>query len=74
MEALTALRPGETGVIEKVEGGMNFVNRVSALGFISNVELTVLQNFSHGPVLVCLKDSRIVLGRGEAEKIKVKRV
>ena len=74
MEALTALKPGETGIIEKVEGGISFVNRVSDLGFISNVRLTVLQNYSHGPVLVCLKDSKIALGRGEAEKIKVRRI
>lgn len=73
MESLTTLKAGETGIVAKVEGGRNFVSRASAMGFTSNVEITMLQNFSRGPLLVFLRDSQIALGRGEAEKIKLRR-
>ncbi|MDD3269347.1 MAG: FeoA family protein [Syntrophomonadaceae bacterium] len=73
MESLTALKTGEAGIVEKVTGGRSFVSRASAMGFTSNVELTMLQNFARGPLLVFLRDSQIALGRGEAEKIKVRR-
>lgn len=54
---------------EKVEGGRNFVNRMSSMGFIPNMKLAVLQNFSHGPVLVFIRDSKIALGQGEAYRL-----
>ncbi len=69
---LTALRTGETGIVEKVTGGKSFVGR-AAMGFTSNVEITMLHNFSRGPLLVFLWDSQIALGRGEAQKIMVRR-
>lgn len=74
MQTLAALKAGEKGVITKIEGGRTFAARVSSLGFVPDAELTVLQNFSRGPVLVGLKDCRIALGRGEAVKIKVRRI
>ncbi len=73
MLSLTALKAGETGIVEKITGGRSFISRVSAMGFTGNVEFTMLQNFSRGPLLVFLRDSQIALGRGEAEKIKVRR-
>jgi ferrous iron transport protein A len=73
MESLRALKAGETAVVEKITGGRNFISRVSAMGFTAHVELTMLQNFARGPLLVFLRDSQIALGQGEAEKIKVRR-
>lgn len=73
MQNLTALRAGETGIVEKVTGGRSFVGRASAMGFTTNVEITMLQNFPRGPLLVFLRDSQIALGRGEAQKIMVRR-
>lgn len=73
MENLTSLKAGEKARVEGLAGGRSFVSRASAMGFTPDTELTVLQNFSKGPLLVFLRDSQIALGRGEAEKIAVRR-
>ncbi len=73
MESLTALKNGEKAIVMEVTGGRGFVSRASDMGFTADVELTMLRNFTWGPVLVSLRDSQIARGRGEAEKRKVRR-
>jgi Fe2+ transport system protein FeoA len=41
------------------------------MGFTPGVEVTMIQNYTHGPLIVALRDTRLALGRGEAEKILV---
>jgi ferrous iron transport protein A len=41
------------------------------MGFTSGAEVTVIQNPGFGPVIVNVRDSRIALGRGEANKVIV---
>lgn len=41
------------------------------MGFTPGVEVTMVQNYRHGPLLVSLRDTRLALGRGEASKILV---
>ena len=45
--------------------------RLSELGFIAGEEIYVIKNAGKGPVVVRIKDSRIVLGRGESKKVIV---
>ena len=45
--------------------------RLSELGFISGEDIYVIKNAGKGPVVVRVKDSRIVLGRGESKKVIV---
>jgi ferrous iron transport protein A len=68
---LTGLHVAESGIIQELGGGVDFRSRVAALGFTPGVEIRMLQNRGHGPVLVTLRDTRIALGRGEASKILV---
>jgi ferrous iron transport protein A len=42
-----------------------------SLGFTSGVEVTVVQNFGRGPMIVTVRDTQIALGRGEALKVLV---
>jgi len=44
---------------------------VAALGFTPGVEVTVVQNYGRGPILVTVRDTHIALGRGEALKVLV---
>lgn len=71
---LAALKTGERAVIDGFDAGHTLVSRLSALGFTPNTAVTMLQNFGNGPVIVSVRDTRIALGRGEATKIRVRRV
>jgi len=68
---LSNARAGARAVIREVRGGKGFTPRVIALGFTPGGEVTVIQNFGRGPVLVEVRQSRVALGRGEALKIWV---
>ena len=69
---LSQLRAGVAARVVQVAGGNGLVNRIACLGFTPGAEVTLLQNFGHGPLIVCVRGSRLALGRGEAEQILVK--
>lgn len=51
--------------------GHRLVHRLNHMGLIAGVPVKVLQNNAPGPVIVAVKDSRLCLGRGVANKIMV---
>jgi ferrous iron transport protein A len=71
---LAAIRTGERAVIHDFDAGHTLVGRLAALGFTPGTEVTMLQNYGNGPVIVRVRDTRIALGRGEATKIRVRRM
>ncbi len=68
---LSNLAPGEVGVVQKLAGGWGFMSRLATLGFTPGAELTMVQNFGRGPLIVSIRGTRIALGRGEAAKVYV---
>ena len=68
---LSDLAPGEMGVVRKLAGGWGFMSRLATLGFTPGAELTMVQNFGRGPLIVNIRGTRIALGRGEAAKVAV---
>lgn len=70
---LSVLPSNENGTVERLEGGHEFVSRLSTLGFIPGSPIQVVQNFGVGPLIVIIRDSRIALGRREARKVRVRR-
>ena len=54
-----------------VDAGHGLQGRLAAMGLVPGVEIEVLRNSMHGPFLVEVKGSRIMLGRGMAQKIIV---
>jgi Fe2+ or Zn2+ uptake regulation protein/Fe2+ transport system protein FeoA len=71
MKPLSAVPGGASGQIRQFEGGHDFATRAIAMGFTLGAEVTVIQNYGHGPILVGIQGVRIALGRGEAAKIQV---
>jgi ferrous iron transport protein A len=71
---LGAVRGGESAKIVGMEGGHHFLSRLASLGFTPGARLKMVQNYGHGPLIVKLRDTRVALGRGEAEKILVEPV
>ena len=70
---LNTLDQGEKAFVHSLCGGRAVSNRLVSLGFTPGVELDMVQNFGHGPLIVALRGTRVALGRGEAEKILVRR-
>jgi len=71
--SLAKLAAQEVGMMVELRGGAHFVSRMATLGFTPGAPLTMVQNFGHGPLIVLVRDARIALGRGEADKIMVRK-
>ena len=71
MATLNSLGSGEVRVVQELNGGRGFVSRAIALGFTPGTEITMLQNFRRGPLIVVVRDTHVALGRSEAKKIQV---
>jgi ferrous iron transport protein A len=68
---LTIVQAGRRVRVLAVEAGHGLQGRLAAMGLIPGVEIEVLQNTMKGPFLISVKGSRIMLGRGMAQKIMV---
>jgi len=71
---LSAVPGGESARIRRLAGGQAFLSRLAPLGFIPGARLRMIQNWGRGPLLVALYDTRMALGRGEADQILVERL
>jgi DtxR family Mn-dependent transcriptional regulator len=70
---LSRLAPGEVGAVRSFLAGRGLVARCLALGFTPGVDVQMVQNVGQGPVIVLVRDTRVALGRGQAQKILVTR-
>ncbi len=69
---LSEVPAGKVVRVARLSGGRGFVSRMAALGFTPGAEVTMVQNYGHGPIIVAVRDSYIALGRGEAAKVMVR--
>ncbi|MFN2351351.1 MAG: ferrous iron transport protein A [Kiritimatiellia bacterium] len=68
---LSLAMPGRSVVLRRVRGGHGLTSRLAALGLLPGVVVDVCNNDRHGPLVVSLKGSRLMLGRGMADKLAV---
>ncbi|MCE5270989.1 ferrous iron transport protein A [bacterium] len=68
---LSDIRPGQTVKLVHIDGGCTLQSRLATLGLIPGTPIEVVRNTSHGPFVVEVKGSRLVLGRGMANQIMV---
>lgn len=59
---LSALKPGQTGVVRQIVGGHGLLNRLAAMGLMPGMGIRVVRSI--GPMLVEVRSNRLVLGRG----------
>jgi len=57
--------------IVRVEAGHGLKNRLAAMGFLADEPIEVIRNDHRGQVIIAVKNSKIVLGRGMSHKIFV---
>jgi len=67
---LSMLGPGERARLLSVNAGENLTSRLNAMGLTPGIEVTVIQD-AGGPLLLSVRDSRLAVGRGMAQKILV---
>jgi ferrous iron transport protein A len=67
---LTSAPTGKPLVLVGIEGGKRFNRRLVELGLTPGIHLRIMQD-SGGPLILAVRDSRIALGRGMAEKLTV---
>ena len=71
---LSGLGTGEQGVVVELKGGRGLLGRMASLGFTPGAEVTIVQNSGRGPLIARVRGTRVALGRGEAERIRVRRI
>jgi len=71
LRPLNELKTDRRGIVRRLHGGRHFTNRIYELGFLPGSEITMLENYGHGPVLVAVRGTRIALGNREAARIHV---
>jgi len=70
---LLDLKPGERATFLGIHSGRGFWGRLIAMGFTPGVEVEMLQNHRHGPLLVAVRGTFVALGRGEAATVMIER-
>jgi Fe2+ transport system protein FeoA len=71
LRPLSNVKDGETVVLARINAGQGLRNRLIAMGLVSGVKITVVNNSHPGPFVISVKDSKMMLGRGMANKILV---
>ena len=70
---LTALNAGEHGTVVRLSGGHGLLGRMTSLGFTPGADVNVVRNYGRGPLIAQVRGARIALGRGEADRVLVRR-
>ena len=69
---LTMVKSGEKVTLVKVTAGRGLVGRLTAMGLVPGVELSVVNDSGRGPFIIAIKDTKIMLGHGMAHRIEVR--
>jgi len=69
---LSMIDQGEDVTLIDIVGGRGIRSKLYSMGLVPGVSLRILSRNGSGPVMIAVKDSRLAIGRGMAEKIIVK--
>jgi len=73
MIPLAMCEEGDEVEIHCVDCGYGIKRRLCDLGLYDNTKIKVIKNDISGPIIVKVKDSKIMIGRGQANKIMVEK-
>jgi len=68
---LSAVQAGTTVRIQAVKAGRGLARRLAAMGLLPDVEVTVLRHQPGGPTMISARGTKVILGRGVADKVMV---
>lgn len=68
---LSMVSSGKKVKLRAIHAGRGLQRRLAEMGLIPGVELEVISNGHHGPFIIAVKNTRLMLGRGMAHHIEV---
>ncbi len=68
---LSQVAEGEVVSIVSINSGRGLRNRLTAMGLMPKIQIQVVHNGRFGPFVISIKNSRMAIGRGVADKIMV---
>lgn len=71
VKPLSLIKPGKNVRLVSITGGRFLQSRLVSMGLLQGTPIEVVKNRGDGPVIISVKGSRLVLGRGMAQKILV---
>ncbi len=71
---LSNAKVGESVRLVAVRGGTHIRRRLADLGLNTGMTVKIINGIESGPMILSVKDSRLAIGRGMAEKIIVERI
>jgi Fe2+ transport system protein FeoA len=72
--SLSSAEVGKSYVLLSLVGGADFREKISSMGLNFGVKFRIIANSGHGPVGLEVRNTRLGIGRGMAEKIKVRQI
>lgn len=69
LKPLSTVKAGEKVRLVSVNAGPGLKSRLTAMGLLPDVEITVISHGRPGPFVISVKDSKVMLGKGMADKI-----
>ena len=71
---LAMTSPGKTVKVVDIAAGRGLSRRLTEMGLTPGVEVKVITNHMPGPVMIQLRGSKVALGHGICQKIRVSEV
>ena len=71
IKPLSQVEEGQTVSVVCIDGGRGLRSRLTTMGILPNIIVRMERNGWGGPVVISIKNSRVALGRGVADKIRV---
>jgi Fe2+ transport system protein FeoA len=68
---LSKIKAGQKVKIVLINAGHGLNSRLASMGLLPNTQVTVVRNGHPGPLVISVRDSKMVLGKGMADKIMV---
>lgn len=68
---LSGVKAGEKVTLVYIDAGHGLRGRLTAMGLVPGTILTIINNDQPGPFVINVKNTKVMLGRGMAQKIIV---
>ncbi len=68
MTRLTKFNPGDEVTLIDIEGGRGVRSKLFNLGLTPGIKIKIISKNSCGPIVLKVRDGRLAVGRGMAEK------
>ena len=68
---LSGVKAGRTVRLVGIDAGQSLKHRLAVMGLLPDTEIRVIRNEGRGQLIVSVKNTKVVLGRGMSDKMMV---